>query len=65
MAKMERVREEVSAPPAPDYWKRKTDAGWRLAAVEWIREASAETGSSETRGLAVGHRDCQRARFND
>ena len=49
MAKMERVREEVSAPPAPDYWKRKTDAGWRLAAVEWIREASAETGSSETR----------------
>jgi hypothetical protein len=37
MAKMERVREEVSAPPAPDYWKRKTDAGWRLAAVEWIR----------------------------
>src|SRR5437660_11637418 len=49
MAKMERVREEVSAPPAPDYWKRKTDAGWRLAAVEWIGEASAETGSSETR----------------
>ena len=30
MAKMERVREEVSAPPASDYWKRKTDAGWRL-----------------------------------
>ena len=49
MAKMERVREEVLAPPAPDYWKRKTDAGWRLAAVEWIREASVETGSSETR----------------
>ena len=49
MAKMERVREEVLAPPAPDYWKRKTDAGWRLAAVEWIREASAETASSETR----------------
>ena len=49
MAKMERVREEVSAPPAADYWKRKTDAGWRLAAVEWIREASAEGGTSETR----------------
>src|SRR5690242_21775017 len=49
MAKMERVREEVSAPPASDYWKRKTDAGWRLAAVEWIREASAEAGTSETR----------------
>jgi hypothetical protein len=62
MAKMERVREEVSAPPSPDYWKRKTDAGWRLAAVEWIREANAEAGSSETReeipyGLKVAD-DC-------
>ena len=50
MAKMERVREEILAPPAADYWKQKSDAGWRLAAVEWVREVGgAEAGSSETR----------------
>jgi hypothetical protein len=38
MAKIERVREEMAVPPAQDYWKRKADAGWRLAAVEWTRE---------------------------
>ena len=34
----ERIREEMSVPPSPDYWNRKSEAGWRLAAVEWIRE---------------------------
>ena len=38
MAKIERIREEMPAPPAADYWKRKADAGWRLSAVEWTRE---------------------------
>lgn len=40
----ERIREEMSVPPAADYWARKSEAGWRLAAVEWIREVkSAES----------------------
>ncbi len=38
MAKVERIREEMSDPPAQEYWKQKSNAGWRLAAVEWIRE---------------------------
>jgi hypothetical protein len=38
MAKKERVREEMSTPPAADYWRRKSEAGWTIAAVEWIRE---------------------------
>lgn len=38
MAKVERVREEIAAQPAPEYWRRMSEAGWRLAAVEWTRE---------------------------
>lgn len=38
MANSERMREEMSSPPAADYWARKSEAGWRLAAVEWIRD---------------------------
>jgi hypothetical protein len=38
MAKIERMREEVSMPPAAEYWRRMTEAGWRLAAVEWTRD---------------------------
>ena len=43
MSKIERIREEMPAPPAADYWKRKADAGWRLAAVEWTRELPGTT----------------------
>lgn len=39
MAQSERMREEMSSPPTADYWARKSEEGWRLAAVEWIREA--------------------------
>jgi len=45
VAKTERIREEMSDPPAQDYWKQKSDAGWRLAAVEWIRELQS-TGTA-------------------
>jgi recombinase len=44
MAKMERIREEMSAQPEADYWRRKSDAGWKLAAVEWTKEVEEETG---------------------
>jgi len=47
MAKTERVREELPAQPSSDYFQRKMDAGWRLAAVEWTREV--ETPGSEGR----------------
>jgi hypothetical protein len=38
MAKIERMREEVSTPPSPEYWRRMTESGWKLAAVEWTRD---------------------------
>ena len=47
MANVERVREEISTPPAPEYWRRMSEAGWRLTAVEWTREASAGSGAAE------------------
>jgi hypothetical protein len=53
MAKVERVREEMSAPPAPDYWKRKSDAGWRLVAVEWSRETEGAAASGGDPGEEI------------
>jgi hypothetical protein len=62
MAKVERIREEMSDPPAQDYWQQKSNAGWRLAAVEWIREQqtvdkSAETAEEIPYGLKIAD-DC-------
>ena len=45
MAKLERVREALSTAPSPDYWKQRSDAGWKLVAVEWSREAPGEPSS--------------------
>ena len=47
MKRSERVREEMSAQPDPDYWARKRDAGWKLAAVEWTKEVEEEAGLSD------------------
>ncbi len=38
MAKVERVREVLSSPPAAEYWQQKAAEGWRPVAVEWERE---------------------------
>ncbi len=38
MAKVERVREALSTPPAAEYWQEKAAEGWRPVAVEWERE---------------------------
>jgi hypothetical protein len=39
MAKHERVRDFMTAPPSGDYFKEKAADGWRLVAVEWERGA--------------------------
>jgi len=39
MSKVERVREVLTGPLDPAYWKQKTEAGWELVAVEWQRGA--------------------------
>ncbi len=42
MARIERIREVVSGPVDMDQWKLKTDAGWKLVALEWRREIEGE-----------------------
>ncbi|MGB7624106.1 MAG: recombinase family protein [Terriglobia bacterium] len=42
MIKVERIREAVLAPPTQEAIRQKTEAGWRLVAVEWEREGAGE-----------------------
>jgi hypothetical protein len=38
MAKIERIREVVTGSVDLDYVRQKTEAGWKLVALEWRRE---------------------------
>lgn len=38
MTRVERIREVVTGPVDLEYMKAKTEAGWKLAALEWRRE---------------------------
>ena len=42
MSRIERIREVVTGPVDPADWKQKTDAGWKLVALEWRREIESE-----------------------
>jgi recombinase len=42
MAKVERIREVVTGSVDMDYVRRKTEAGWKLVAMEWRREIPGE-----------------------
>jgi hypothetical protein len=42
MARYERIREAVTGPVDTEQWKQKTDAGWKLVALEWRREIEGE-----------------------
>jgi hypothetical protein len=44
MAMTERIREIVTGWPDPEDVKRKTEAGWKLTALEWERPAEKEPG---------------------
>lgn len=44
MARLERVRELVAGPLNLEYLDEKARAGWKLAAIEWTREAEGEPG---------------------
>jgi len=48
MAKTERVREVLTEPLDPEYLKRRTEAGWRLVAVEWQRQLDDEDQRAST-----------------
>ena len=39
---VEHIREVLSGPPDPEYLKQRTEAGWKLVAVEWQRQAEGE-----------------------
>jgi hypothetical protein len=42
MAKIERIRELVTGSVDMDYVRSKTEAGWKLVAMEWRREIPGE-----------------------
>lgn len=63
MGRVERIRESVTAPVDAEHMRQKTEAGWRLVALEWQREIPGEDAESEVLiqevpyGLRVGQ-DC-------
>ena len=61
MAKLERVRDFMTAPPSGEYFATKTADGYRLVAIEWERGDSAGGPSLEDVpfGLRVAS-DCRR-----
>src|SRR5262249_31188738 len=42
MTKVERIREVVTGSVDMDYVRRKTEAGWKLVAMEWRREVPGD-----------------------
>jgi hypothetical protein len=42
MAKVERIREVVTGTVDLDYVRQKTEAGWKLVALEWRREIAGD-----------------------
>src|SRR5215470_20122370 len=48
MARIERIREAMTGPVDAEHMRQKTDAGWRLVALEWQREIPGEEPESET-----------------
>jgi len=42
MARIERIREVVTGSVDLDYMRQKTEAGWKLVALEWRREIEGE-----------------------
>ena len=42
MARVERIREVVTGSVDLEYMKKKTEAGWKLVAMEWRREIAGD-----------------------
>jgi Recombinase len=47
MARTERVRETIKGLPDPVYLVQRSEAGWRLVALEWERNAEGEGPQAE------------------
>jgi len=64
MAKLERVRDFISAAPSADYFREKIAQGWRLVAIEWERGAEKNPPVEEVPfGLRVAQ-DCRQLEEN-
>jgi hypothetical protein len=62
--KHERVRDFLSAAPSADYFRQRSDQGWRLVAIEWERGADRQPATEDVPfGLRVAS-DCQRLEEN-
>ena len=48
MTRIERIREAMAGPIDAEHMRQKTEAGWRLVALEWQREIPGEEPESET-----------------
>src|SRR5215472_12312903 len=48
MARVERIRESVAGTVDADHFRQKSEAGWKLVALEWQREIPGEEAESET-----------------
>lgn len=65
MAKVERIREVVTGSVDLEYMRQKTEAGWKLVALEWRREIEGERTAEQVMveeipyGLRVAS-DCSR-----
>jgi hypothetical protein len=42
MRRSERLRDAMPVPPTTTYFQERTEAGWKLAAIEWEREVEAD-----------------------
>jgi Recombinase len=65
MARVERIREVVTGSVDLEYMRQKTEAGWKLVALEWRREIEGEEATQQVMveeipyGLRVAS-DCSR-----
>lgn len=67
MARLECVREVISGPFTLDRLEEKARAGWKLAAVEWIRETEGESDAPRLEEPPYGSRvasDCMHLEEN-
>src|SRR6266404_880832 len=55
------IRDDLNSPPGSDYFLSRMAAGWRLVAVEWVRESAEEALASNFEDVPFGMRvapDC-------
>lgn len=63
MRKLERIRENLSAPMSPEQLREREAGGWRMAAVIWEREVQAAGEEEREIEIPYGLRvaaDCSR-----